>query len=73
MRIIAFITEVVDVRAILEPIGEPATPPRIAQARKPPAWSEDAAEDAIEAEACPSGDPRAQPEPESEYDQGRSG
>ena len=30
MRIIAFITEALDVRAILEHIGEPDTPPRIA-------------------------------------------
>jgi hypothetical protein len=36
MRIIAFLTEAVDVRAILEYIGEPATPPRIAFARGPP-------------------------------------
>jgi hypothetical protein len=68
MRIIAFITEAVDVRAILEHIGEPATPPRIASARGPPEWYEDATEDA-NAEACLSGDPFAQPEPEYEYDQ----
>ncbi|MFO7641629.1 MAG: hydrogenase maturation nickel metallochaperone HypA [Candidatus Competibacteraceae bacterium] len=37
MRIIAFITEAVDVRAILAHLGEPATPPRIASARGPPA------------------------------------
>jgi hypothetical protein len=36
MRIIAFISEAVDVRAILEHIGEPTTPPRIASARGPP-------------------------------------
>jgi hypothetical protein len=36
-RIIAFITEAVDVRAILEHLGEPATPPRIASARGLPA------------------------------------
>ncbi len=72
MRIIAFITEAVDVGAILEPIGEPATPPRIAQARGPPAWYEDSATDASDAEACPSGDPLAQPEPEYEYEQGVS-
>ena len=69
MRIIAFITEVVDVRAILEHIGEPATPPRIATARGPPEWYEDSAEDASDPEACPSGDPLAQPEPKYEYDQ----
>ena len=57
MRIIAFITEAVDVRAILEYIGEPATPPRIAQARGPPVWYEDATEHAIDAEACSRGRP----------------
>lgn len=34
MRIIAFITEAVDVRAILEYIGEPATPPRPVSPRR---------------------------------------
>ena len=66
MRIIAFITEVVDVRAILEHLGEPATPPRMASARGPPQWYEDCAMDAIDAEECLSGDPLAQPE--YEYD-----
>jgi len=69
MRIIAFITEAVDVRAILEHIGEPATPPRIASARGPPEWYDDSVEDSIDAEECLSGDPLAQPEPEYEYDQ----
>ncbi len=69
MRIIAFITEAVDVRAILEHIGEPATPPRIAQAPGPPEWDEDATEHAIDAEAGSAGDPDAQPAPEHEYDQ----
>ncbi len=69
MRILAFITEAVDVRAILEHIGEPATPPRIAQARGPPEWYEDATEHAIAAEAGSAGDPYAQPAPECEYDQ----
>jgi hydrogenase nickel insertion protein HypA len=69
MRIIAFITEAVDVRAILEHLGEPATPPRIASARGPPEGYEDAAEEAIDAEECLLGDPLAQPEPEYEYDQ----
>jgi len=53
MRIIAFLTEAVDVGAILEPIGEPATPPHIAQARGPPEWYEDSTADASDAEACP--------------------
>jgi hypothetical protein len=69
MRIIACITEAVDVRAILEHIGEPATPPRIAQARGPPEWYEDATEDAIDAEARSAGDPYTQPAPEYEHDQ----
>ena len=33
MRITTLITEAVDVRAIMEHISEPATPPRITQAR----------------------------------------
>jgi hypothetical protein len=69
VAIIAFISEAVDVRAILEHIGEPTTPPRIASARGPPEWYEDSAEDAIDAEEYPAGDPLAQPEPEYEYDQ----
>ena len=44
-------SEAVDVRAILKYIGEPVTPPRIAQARGPLEWCEDATENAIAAEA----------------------
>jgi hypothetical protein len=73
MQIIAFITEAVDVRAILEHIGEPATPPRIASARGPPKWYEDSAQDSVDAEDCLPGDPLAQPEPECEYDQRLTG
>ncbi len=69
MRIIAFITESVVVRAILEHLGEPATPSRIAPARGPPAGDNGSAEYAIAAEACLPGDPLAQPEPDYEYDQ----
>ncbi|QEP44778.1 IS91 family transposase [Ectothiorhodospiraceae bacterium BW-2] len=69
MQIIAFITEAVEVRAILEHIGEPAAPPRIASARGPPEWYEESVEDAIDAEDSLQGDPLAQPEPEYEYDQ----
>ena len=69
MRIIAFITEALDVRAILEHIGEPDTPPRIAQARGPPEWYEDATEHAIAAEAGSAGDLYAPPAPEYEHDQ----
>jgi len=69
MRIIAFITEAVDVRKILTHIGEPAAPPRIAPARGPPEWYEDSGETLIEAED----DPLVQPEPEYEFDQQVSG
>jgi hypothetical protein len=51
MRIIAFITASVDVRRILEHIGERATPPRIASARGPPEWYEGSSENSIDAEA----------------------
>jgi hypothetical protein len=70
MRIIAFVTEAVDVRAILEHIGEPAIPPRIARARGPPEWDEDSG-DAMRGEEdfAMQGDPPAQPEPEYDYDQ----
>jgi len=67
MRLIAFITEAVDVRKILTHIGEPATPPPISPARGPPEWHEgsDSGETSIEAED----DPLVQPEPEYEFDQ----
>ena len=39
MRIIAFITGAVDVRAILEHIGERGIPSRMAQARGSPEWN----------------------------------
>ena len=41
MRIIAFVTEGAEVRKILEHVGEPSTPPRIAPARGPPEWAGD--------------------------------
>jgi hypothetical protein len=70
MRIIAFITEAMNVRAILEHLGEPATPPRIASARGPPEWYGDSGDGSlfIEEEGV-SGDPLAQPEPAYEFDQ----
>jgi hypothetical protein len=62
-RIIAFITESIDGRAILEPIGKPAIPPHIAQAWGPPEWYEDSG-DALHGEEDPAmpGDLLAQPE-----------
>jgi hypothetical protein len=65
-RIIAFITASVDVRRILEHIGEPATPPRIASARGPPEWYEGSSEDSIDAETFILGDALAHPKPEYE-------
>ena len=70
MRILAFITEVVDVQAILQHIGAPTTPPRIALAREPPEWYEDAGDvPAGDDDGATPGDPLAQPEPEYEFDQ----
>jgi len=62
MRIIAFVTDGVSVRGILEHIGEPAQPPPVAPARGPPAWEE-------EAEPLPLLDSLAQPEPDFQFDQ----
>ena len=60
MRIIAFVTDGVSVRRILTHIGESADPPRIAPARGPPAWEE-------EAELLL--DPLGQLEPDFQFDQ----
>jgi hypothetical protein len=62
MRIIAFITEGTAIREILDHLGEPISPPRLAPARGPPLWD------------LPSGesgdiDPQAQPAPDYEFDQ----
>ena len=57
-----------DVRAIMEHIGVPATPPWIASARAPPEWYEDSAQDASDAGASLIGGPLAQPETEYEYE-----
>ncbi len=62
-------TESVVVRAILEHIGEPATPPRVAQARGPPEWDEESGDVPARDDDGPMpGDPLAQPEPEYEFD-----
>jgi len=62
MRIIAFVTDGVSVRGILEHIGEPTDPPRITPARGPPAWDG-------EAEQLPLLDPVVQPDPDFQFDQ----
>jgi hypothetical protein len=62
MRIIAFITEAVVIREILGYLGEPTTPPRLMPAREPPLWEMQGSDP----DEC---DPRAQPEPDYEFDQ----
>jgi len=59
MRIVAFITDGPSVRDILDPLGEPTTPPRIATARGPPLWA------ASDAEHDPAADPLLQSTPSS--------
>jgi len=66
MRILAFITEAAPVQRILNPIGEPAKPPRIAPARGPPMW--EASDDGL-ADAVPDCDALAQPQLEYVFDQ----
>jgi hypothetical protein len=62
MRLIAFITDAPNVRAILAHLGEPTSTPRIAPARGPPL------SDTPDARAG-GFDPYAQPAPEYEFDQ----
>jgi len=62
MRIIAFITDGPTVRDILDHLGEPTAPPRIARARGPPLW--DLPDAGVGGFA-----PHAQPAPEYEFDQ----
>ena len=65
MRIIAFITDAPNVRAILAHLGAPTAPPRIAPARGPPlSHTPDASAGGF--------DPHAQPAPEYEFDQRRT-
>ena len=62
MRIIPFITDAPNVRAILAHLGEPTAPPRIAPPAARRYWTS----------RCQGGwlDPHAQPAPEYEFDQG---
>ena len=66
MDIVAFITQASPVQQILNHIGEPAQPPRIAPARGPPQWEEDDSGAVFLDEERFAGDPLAQPEPEPE-------
>jgi hypothetical protein len=63
MRIIAFLTDPLAVRAILAHLGEPTAPPRIAPARGPPLW------ETAGAEHDPSADPLLKSAPAFEFDQ----
>ena len=70
MRIIAYITETAAVRDILEHIGEPTDAPRIASARGPPEWYEEAGVvQNWDDESASHDDSLAQAEPEYEFDQ----
>jgi len=57
------------VQRILDPIGEPATPPRIAPARGPPSWEEEDCGAIFVDDRRFSADPLAQFEPAYEFDQ----
>ena len=63
MRIIAFITDGPTVRDILDHLGEPTAPPRIAPARGPPLWA------ATGSAHDPAADPPLQSVPAFEFDQ----
>jgi hypothetical protein len=63
MRIIAFITDAPTVRDILDHLGEPTMPPRIAPARGPPLW------EAADPEHDPAADPLLQCAPAFAFDQ----
>ncbi len=70
MRLIAFITEGMQIRRLLDHIGVDSEPPRISPARAPPLWDEcgDAQSD-DGAQIEPDWDLAAQPAPDFEVDQ----
>ena len=69
MRIVAFLTAASTVQRILDHIGEPATPPRIAPARGPPSWEEDDSRAIFLDQVKSPRDPLAHPDPDFEFDQ----
>jgi hypothetical protein len=69
MRVIAFVTATAPVQRILDHVGEPSTPPRIAPARGPPPWEEDDSGTVFLDEDGFASEPLVQPEPEYEFDQ----
>ena len=70
MRLIAFITEGVQIRRILDHIGVDSEPPRISPARGPPLWDECAnAQMDDRAQITPDWGLAVQPAPAYEVDQ----
>jgi len=66
---VAFITETSTVQRILDHIGEPATPPRMAPARGPPSWEVDDSGGVFLDEERFTGDPFVQQDTAYEFDQ----
>ena len=62
MKIIAFITEMVVIREILGHLGEPKSAPCLMPTRGPPLWEIPGSDPAA-------ADPRAQPQPDYEFEQ----
>ena len=62
MRVIAFISELLVIRDILDHLGVPTSPPRLMPARGSPLW------DRLDV-ATGEFDPQAQPAPDYEFDQ----
>ena len=69
MRLIAFITEGVQIRKILDHIGVDSEPPHISPARGPPLWDDCDAQMDEGVHIEPDWDLAAQPEPDYEVDQ----
>jgi hypothetical protein len=69
MRVVAFITEAAPMQRILNRIGEPSTPPKIAPARRSPSWQEEDCATIFLDEERFASDPLAQPQAHYEFDQ----
>ena len=69
MRLIAFITEGVQIRKVLDHIGVDSEPPRLTPARGPPLWDDCDAQRGEDVEVEPDWDLAAQPAPDLDVDQ----
>ena len=69
MRLIAFITEGVQIRRVLDPIGVDSEPPRITPARGPPLWEDCDAQIGDGVGVEPDWDLAAQPAPDLDVNQ----